>query len=37
MSRERMAMADKWRGQQAEVVRRNAAIEANLKELGYGE
>ena len=29
-------MADKWRGQRAEAVRLDAAIEANLKELGYG-
>ena len=30
-------MADRWRGQQAEAARPDAAIEANLKELGYGE
>jgi type I restriction enzyme M protein len=29
-------MADKWRGQRAEAVRLDAAIAANLKELGYG-
>lgn len=28
-------MADKWRGQRAEAARRDAAIEANLRELGY--
>lgn len=28
-------MADKWRGQRAEAVRLDAAIEANLRELGY--
>jgi len=28
-------MADKWRGQRAEADRLDAAIEANLKELGY--
>jgi len=30
-------MANRWRGQRAEAARRDAAIEANLKELGYGE
>ena len=30
-------MADKWRGQQAEVAGLDAVIEANLRELGYGE
>jgi type I restriction enzyme M protein len=30
-------MTDKWRGQRAETARLDAAIEANLKELGYGE
>jgi hypothetical protein len=29
-------MANRWRGQQAEAVRLDAAIAANLKELGYG-
>ena len=37
MSRGKTGMADKWRGQRAEAVRLDAAIEANLKELGYGE
>ena len=37
MSRGKTGMANRWRGQRAEVVRRNAAIEANLKEHGYGE
>jgi len=30
-------MADKWRGKRAEAVRLDAVIEANLRELGYGE
>jgi len=30
-------MADKRRGQRAEAVRLDAVIEANLRELGYGE
>ena len=30
-------MADKWREQRAEAARLDAAIEANLKELRYGE
>ena len=30
-------MADKWRGQRVEAARLDAAIEANLRELGYGE
>ena len=30
-------MADKWHGQRAEVAPRDAGIEVNLKELGYGE
>jgi len=30
-------MADKWRGQRAEAAWMDVAIEANLKELGYGE
>lgn len=29
-------MADKWHGQRTEAARLDAAIEANLKELGYG-
>mgnify|MGYP001030715574 CR=1 FL=1 len=36
MSRGKTGMADKRRGQRAEAVRLDAAIEANLKELGYG-
>ncbi|MBN2703500.1 MAG: SAM-dependent DNA methyltransferase [Pontiellaceae bacterium] len=35
---EKMARLSKqWRGQRAEAARLDAAIEANLKELGYGE
>ncbi len=30
-------LAAQWRGQRAEAARLDAAIEANLKELGYGE
>jgi hypothetical protein len=30
-------MADKWRGQRAEAARRDAVIEANLRELRYGQ
>ena len=30
-------MANRWRGQRAEAARLDAAIDANLKELGYGE
>jgi len=30
-------MANRWRGKRAEAARLDAAIEANLKELGYGE
>jgi len=37
MSRGKTGMADKWRGQRAEAVRLDAVIEANLRELGYGE
>jgi len=29
-------MADKWREYRVEAARLDAAIEANLKELGYG-
>ncbi len=29
-------MADRWRGQRAEAARLDAAIEANVRELGYG-
>jgi len=36
MSRGKTGMANKWRGQRAEAARLDAAIEANLKELGYG-
>jgi type I restriction enzyme M protein len=36
MSRGRTGMANRWRGQRAEAVRLDAAIAANLKELGYG-
>jgi len=37
MSRGKTGMADKWREQRAEAARLDAAIEANLKELRYGE
>lgn len=37
MNRKKTGMADRWRGQRAEVARLHPAIEANLKELGYGE
>ena len=30
-------MANRWRGQRAEAARRDAAIEANLRELRYGQ
>ena len=30
-------MADKWHGKRAETVRLDAAVETNLRELGYGE
>lgn len=36
MSRGKTGMADKRRGPRAEAARRDAVIEANLKELGYG-
>jgi len=37
MSRGKTGMANKWHGKRAEAARRDAVIEANLKELGYGE
>jgi len=30
-------MTDKWRGQRAETAWMDATIEADLRELGYGE
>ena len=36
MNRKKTGMADKWRVQRAEAARLDAAIEANLRELGYG-
>lgn len=36
MSRGRAGMANRWRGQRAEAVRLDAAIEANLREMAYG-
>lgn len=37
MNRGKTGMADKRRGQRAEAARRDAVIETNLRELGYGE
>jgi len=37
MSRGKTGMANRWRGQRAEAARRDAVIETNLRELGYGE
>ena len=37
MNRGKTGMADKRRGQRAETVRLDAAVETNLRELGYGE
>jgi len=36
MSRGKTGMANSWRGQRVEAARLDAAIEANLRELGYG-
>lgn len=30
-------MANSWRGQRVEAARLDAAVETNLRELGYGE